>query len=61
MANTINFKEILKACIYERNKHGSCKKLITISHDSVKKLQKTSYKYSISTSYIIDLLIKNIL
>ena len=61
MTNTIDFKKILKACMYERNKHGTCKKLVTISHDSVKKLQKTSYKYSISASYIIDLLVKNIL
>lgn len=61
MANTIDFKGILKTCMYERNKYGACKKLVTISHDSVKKLQKTSYKYGISTSYIIDLLIKNIL
>ena len=61
MANIIDFKGILKNCMYERNKHSTCKKLVTISHESVKKLQKTSYKYSISTSYIIDLLIKNIL
>lgn len=57
----MDFKQILKACMYERNKHGTCKKLVTISHNSVKKLQKTSYKYGISTSYIIDLLIKNTL
>lgn len=61
MANTIDFKGILEACMYERNRHGTCKKLITISHDGVKKLQKTSYKYGISTSYIIDLLTKNML
>lgn len=61
MANTIDFKGILKACMYERNKHGACKKLVTISHDSIKKLQKASCKYGISASYIIDLLIKNIL
>lgn len=61
MANTIDFKGILKTCMYERNRHGTCKKLITISPDSVKKLQKTSYKYGISISYIIDLLIKNML
>lgn len=61
MNNTIDFKGILKTCMHERNKYGSYKKLVTISHDSVKKLQKTSYRYSISTSYIIDLLIKNTL
>lgn len=57
----MDFNQILKSCMYERNKHGACKKLVTISHESIKKLQKTSYKYSISTSYIIDLLIKNTL
>lgn len=57
----MDFKQILKTCMYERNKYGTCKKLVTMSHDSIKKLQKTSYKYGISTSYIIDLLIKNTL
>lgn len=61
MNDISNFKGILKTCMYERNKYGACKKLVTISHESVKKLQKTSYKYGISTSYIIDLLIKNML
>lgn len=61
MNNTIDFKGILKTCMYERNRYGTYKKLVTISHDSVKKLQKTSYKYGISSSYIIDLLIKNTL
>ena len=61
MNNTIDFNNVLKACLYERNKHGACKKLVTISDESIKKLQKTSYKYNISASYIIDLLIKNAL
>ena len=61
MADIIDFDKVLKACMYERNKYGSCKKLVTISHDSAKRLQKTSCKYGISTSYIIDLLIKNVL
>lgn len=57
----MDFKQILKNCMYERNKYGACKKLVTMSHDSIKKLQKTSYEYGMSTSYIIDLLIKNTL
>lgn len=61
MVNTIDFKGILKTCMYKRNKYGSIKKLVTLSHDSAKKLQKTSYNYGISASYIIDLLIKNML
>lgn len=52
---------VLSASLYERNKLGRCKKLITLSADSVRRLTEASDKYGISASYIIDLLIQKAL